>query len=204
MRIRSDDVGFWQPRYVAGETPWDFGGVPMALARWLEAESPSGRVLIPGCGAGHEVRAFHRAGWDVTAIDYAPAAVERAKAALGEIGGRHVRLADFFGDELGREFSVIYERTFLCSMPRDRWPDYVARMGELLSENGRLIGHFFFGQNDDPPPYPLTEQMQQALFGPAFTRLHDEPAIDSLPMFAGRERWQIWQKNVGESALAPA
>ena len=70
--MRSDEVGFWQPRYAAGETPWDFGGVPIALKQWLQRESAPGRVLIPGCGAGHEVRAFDAAGWDVTAIDYTP------------------------------------------------------------------------------------------------------------------------------------
>lgn len=193
MSIRSDDVGFWEPRYAAGATPWDFGGVPMALAQWLRAGSSPGRVLIPGCGAGHEVRAFHEARWDVTAIDYAPAAVERAKAALGKLGSK-VSIADFFHDDFGQGFDVVYERTFLCSMPRDRWPEYVARMAELLSHDGRLIGHFFFGENDDPPPYPVTEKMQQSLFSPALTRLHDEPAVDSLPMFGGCERWQIWQK----------
>ncbi|MFN2476330.1 MAG: methyltransferase [Chthoniobacterales bacterium] len=193
MSIRSDNVSFWEPRYAAGETPWDFGGVPMALARWVRTESSTGRVLIPGCGPGHEVRAFHDAGWDVTAIDYAPAAVEQAKAALGELG-RKVLLADFFRDEFGRGFDVIYERTFLCSMPRDRWPDYVTRTAELLRGGARLIGHFFLGENDDPPPYPLTEQMQHTLFSPAFAQLQNEPAVDSLPMFSGQERWQIWQK----------
>lgn len=202
MGIRSDDLGFWQPRYVAGATPWDFGGVPVALSRWLSAQSAAGRVLIPGCGAGHEVRAFHDAGWDVTAIDYAPAAVERAKAAFSDVETK-ISLADFFHDDFGRDFDLIYERTFLCSMPRNRWPEYVARMAELLRDDGRLIGHFFFGESDDPPPYPLRgDETQQAFFAPAFTRLHDEAAVDSLPMFVGRERWQIWQKNPASSTVA--
>ncbi|MDQ6625055.1 MAG: TPMT family class I SAM-dependent methyltransferase [Verrucomicrobiota bacterium] len=192
--MRSDQVDFWQPRYVSGETPWDLGGIPVALDRWLQHETRTGRVLIPGCGAGHEVRAFHEAGWDVKAIDYAPAAVERATAQLGDLAGK-VSLADFFADDLGRDFDVIYERTFLCSMPRDRWQSYVARTAGLLRQDGRLLGHFFFGENDDPPPYPLTDELQRALFGSTFSKQHDEPAVDSLPMFDGRERWQIWQKN---------
>jgi SAM-dependent methyltransferase len=192
--MRSDQVGFWQPRYAAGETPWDFGGVPIALKEWLQRESAPGRVLIPGCGAGHEVRAFDGAGWDVTAVDYAPAAVARAKAALGGLADK-VLLADFFSDEFGHDFDLIYERTFLCSMPPDRWPSYVRRIVELLGPRGRLIGHFFFGENEDPPPYPLNdERQQQALFEPALANQHYEAATDSLPMFVGRERWQVWHK----------
>jgi SAM-dependent methyltransferase len=201
MAARSDQVEFWEPRYVAGKTPWDFGGVPIALRRWLAQQPMPGRVLIPGCGAGHEARAFHDAGWDVTAIDYAPAAVARAKAMLGGLAVT-VLLADFFLHEFGRHFDVLYERTFLCSMPRDRWTDYVARMAELLDDDGRLVGHFFFGENDDPPPYPLTDQEQQALFESAFTKQQDEQATDSLPMFAGCERWQVWQKNAARVMLA--
>jgi SAM-dependent methyltransferase len=36
------------------------------------------KALIPGCGTGYEVRAFHQAGWKVTAIDFSPVAVEQA------------------------------------------------------------------------------------------------------------------------------
>lgn len=138
MSTRSDEREFWQPRYLTGDTPWDFGGVPIALAQWLRSQPSAGRVLIPGCGTGHEVQAFHDAGWKVVAVDYAPAAVSRARMILGDLGGK-VLLADFFTDGFGGEFDVIYERTFLCSMPRDRWPAYVNRIAELLAEGGRLV-----------------------------------------------------------------
>lgn len=193
MSIRSDDVRFWEPRYAAGATPWDFGGVPLALRRWLLAPHRRGRVLIPGCGSGYELRAFNEAGWNVTALDYAPAAVARAKANSGD-GAAEVVLADFFDGDFGRNFDVIYERTFLCSMPPDRWPSYIARMAELLGSGGLVVGHFYFGQNDDPPPYPLTDETQHALFTPLLRKLQDDLANDSLPMFAGCERWQVWQK----------
>ena len=71
-------VEFWDSRYRSGKTPWDYGGVPAALLNYLQTAQP-GRVLIPGCGSGYEVRAFHERGWDVLAIDYSPAAVERAR-----------------------------------------------------------------------------------------------------------------------------
>ena len=70
-------------RYAAGTTPWDFGGVPSALKSFIERSSIRGRVLVPGCGSGYEVQAFHAAGYDVSAIDFSPAAVDQAKRVLG-------------------------------------------------------------------------------------------------------------------------
>ena len=69
MNEKSDAIEFWETRYRAGRMPWDFGGVPRALTGWLHTATAPGRVLIPGCGSGYEVSAFHAAGWDVVAIE---------------------------------------------------------------------------------------------------------------------------------------
>lgn len=187
------DVEFWDSRYRDGRTPWDQGGVPNALTRWLGKASPAGRVLIPGCGFAYEVQAFHDAGWEVTAIDYSPAAVAHARQALGELGDKVV-LADFFASDFGREgFDVLYERTFLCALPPRMWPAYARRMSELLVDGGNLVGTFFYGVNHDPPPYPLTSAAADAVLGYYLRRVSDEAVTDSLPIFE-KERWQVWEK----------
>ena len=129
---KNDEPDFWTMRYAAGRTPWDFGGVPAALKSFLERSSIRGRVLIPGCGSGYEVQAFHTEGYDVSAMDFSPAAVEQAKRVLGVLAERII-LGDFFAYDFGqRRFDLIYERTFLCSMSPSRWPEYVDRMADLL------------------------------------------------------------------------
>src|SRR3954454_14863713 len=86
---------FWNDRFEQRFTPWDRGGVPLALEQFT-ARSPKARVaLIPGCGAGYEVAFLSKAGWDVTAIDFSPAAVAAARATLGPWAMRVVQ-ADFF------------------------------------------------------------------------------------------------------------
>ena len=190
----NDEVEFWQSRYIAGKTPWDFRGVPDAPARWLAARQSAGSVLIPGCGSAYELKAFHEAGWDVLGLDYTPAAVERARANLGPLGDR-VILADFFAhDFAGTRFDLVYERTFLCALPPHRWPAYIDRMHELLLPGGQLAGFFFFGEQSDPPPYPLTRAQQDMLFGSSFAVDIDDEVADSIALFAGRERWQVWRK----------
>lgn len=188
---------FWTARYGAGTTPWDFQGVPMALRSFLQRSPRVGRVLIPGCGSGYEIQVFCEAGFDVTAVDFSPLAVAQARARLGPLGDR-VRLADFFADDsIAGPFDLIYERTFLCSMPPTRWPDYGRRIAQLLSPGGRLVGFFFYGVEESGPPFPITEGQIGELFRGVFRRERDEPTVDSLPLFAGRERWQEWRRVLG-------
>lgn len=185
---------FWNSRYAARKTPWDFHGVPAALKAFLARSSPKGAVLIPGCGTGHEIRAFHEAGCDVSAIDFSRGALESARAALGPLAEK-ITLGDFFTHDFGpRRFDLVYERTFLCALHPDRWPAYAERIRRLLVPGGGWIGHFWYGRGSDPPPWPLTEEQAFELFGKAFRLRRSDPVPDSLPLFGGMERWQEWEK----------
>jgi thiopurine S-methyltransferase len=169
--------------------------VPAPLVAFAAQLPPRGRVLIPGCGSGYEVRLFQAAGWEADAIDFAPGAVERARAVLGELGAR-VRQADFFADDLGAGYDLVYERTFLCSLPPACWPAYAARVAQVLRPGGALAGVFFYGHEPEPPPFPLNASEASALFVPALELVEDRPipADDSLPLYAGGERWQVWRR----------
>ena len=185
---------FWNPRYVAGRTPWDFGGVPAALIRYLDQHPGRGkRALVPGCGSGYEVAALAHAGYAVTAIDFSPPAVARARANVGAaLAGRIVE-GDFFTYEFAdAPFEFVYERTFLCALPPALWPKIVARTAALLKPGGTLAGFYFFGEKDDGPPFGLAVDEAEKLFTAEFELVADEavPPAESLPLFAGKERWQ--------------
>jgi len=185
---------FWDARYARGETPWDFHGVPAALKAFLKT-SPTGSALIPGCGSAYEVRAFDEAGWKVTAIDFSPIAVERARSQLGSLSDRVVQ-DDFFTHDFGSQrFDLIYERTFLCSLPPNLWPAYVKRTTQLLRHGGKIAGIFLYGDEAEPPPYPLTPAKANELLGENFFLIKTLPVTDSLPLFAENERWQEWVLN---------
>ena len=176
----STQPDFWNTRYAAGKMPWDLGGVPTTLRSFLARAKPPGRVLIPGCGSGYEVRAFHDAGFEVTAIDFSTAALERARRILGQLR-RCVIEGDFFTHDFrAQKFDLIYERTFLCSLPPARWPAYVKRMTELLAKGKILAGIFLYGEEPEPPPYPLTEAQALELLSDDFELIRNEPVSDSF------------------------
>ena len=183
---------FWEKRFRESFTPWDAGRVPADLERFLAAEPRGARVLIPGCGSGYEVRAFVEAGHDVLAVDFAPAAVERAQRILGTLADR-VRLADFFEADPGAPYDLVYERAFLCSLPRALRPRYAERVAALLRPRGRIAGFFFFEEGERGPPFGMKSGELESLLSDRFERTEDRAVDDSIPIFAGKERWQIWK-----------
>src|SRR5438270_7177439 len=186
--------GFWSRRYASGRTPWTMDHVPKRLDGFIRSLPSGANVLIPGCGEDYRtIEAFARAGHRVTAIDFSPIAVERVKKSLPQLGDKII-FGDFFSyDFAAGIFDVIYERTFLCSLPPRLWTAYAARVAKLLRPRGALAGFFFYGEESDPPPYPLTESKAAEIFGDRFALLKTEPVTDSLSIFAGKEKWQEWQ-----------
>lgn len=185
---------FWDVRFDADFTPWDHGGVPRCLAGFAADEPAALRTLIPGCGAAHEVRFLAERNWPVLAIDFAASAVRQAQARLGPLAP-HVMEADYFGPSLKpASFDLIYERAFMCALPRVMRDDWARRTAELLVPGGRLAGFFFFDANEKGPPFGIGENDLQALLSPAFERIEERMPDDSIAVFAGREKWQIWRK----------
>lgn len=183
---------FWDERFSRNFTPWDHGGVPQALQAFAAASGPL-TTLIPGCGSAYELAYLAAAGWDATAIDFSPAAVAAGKAAAGPWAGR-VQEADFFSYQPAVPLQLIYERAFLCAMPRPMWPAVAARWAELLAPGALLAGYFFFDEAEKGPPFGASRAALDALLAPAFDRMADEPVSDSIAVFAGKERWQIWRR----------
>ncbi len=88
----------WEARYQSGDTPWDKGRAHPALLEWLANNSLTGRVLVPGCGVGHDVRAIAaQPGTDVTGLDLAPSAIASATRWTSS-PNVHYRLGDFLKD----------------------------------------------------------------------------------------------------------
>jgi SAM-dependent methyltransferase len=190
----SSQTVFWSKRWEVGKIIGDFGGVPPALLDYLHRTHTATTALIPGCGTGYEVRAFHEFGYDVSAIDFSAPAVAHAREVLGPLGDKVTQGNFFKHDFVGRQFGVVYERGFLCSLPVERWPGYVARMASLISRGGTLIRLFLYGQEPEPPPFPLTAEMARSLLGGHFRLVLDVPVSKSVPVYGGMEHWQEWER----------
>ena len=192
---------FWDERFEQGFTPWNRGAVPQDLQDYvqqIQQALPSSPVcLIPGCGHAHELGFLSEAGWQVTAIDFSPAAVATAKTQLSQWADRIVQ-ADFFSYTPNLPLSVIYERAFFCALPPTQRSAVVARWAQLLASGGQLIGYFLLDDADNAskkgPPFRAHPSEFFALMQNDFVLVEDKEVSDSLAVFEGKERWQVWQR----------
>lgn len=182
-------------RFREGVTPWDAGGVPARLSEWLGRRSLGLRILVPGCGAGYEIGVFAERGHRVLGIDFSDAAIEAARRRSG--GAAFLKKADFFDLDEG-PFDVVYERAFLCALPRARWHDWASRMAELVRPQGELAGFFYLDDNRRGPPFGTSREELERLLGARFALAEEVtiPAAQSIPVFLGKEIWQVWKRRL--------
>ena len=190
---RPEHPDFWCKRFGEGVTPWDAGRVQGDFASFVAARTQPLNTLIPGCGSAWEAShlADHR--WPVTALDFSPTAVACAREVLADQAVDLV-CADFFAWQPAQALDLIYERAFLCALPRKLWADWGTRVAELLPPGGLLAGYFFVCEQLKGPPFGILPEQLDALLLPNFECLTDQPVADSIPVFAGRERWQVWRR----------
>jgi SAM-dependent methyltransferase len=193
----------WENRYQQGETPWDKSAPAPELKFLLEAGLLRGRVLVPGCGRGHDARAIAAAGGaEVVGLDLAPSAVREARA-LGVTTDR-LRFEEGNLFSLPQEwigtFDWIWEHTCFCAIdPRDR-ELYVTSVHSLLRPEGRLLATFFIDPGLEPgeagPPFGVTPEQLDGFFGTRFS-LENEWAPRAS--YSGRENRELMRqlKRVG-------
>lgn len=179
----------WEDHYRRSETPWEKGAPSPPLVDFLARERVGGRVLVPGCGFGHDVRALAAQGAEVVGIDIAPAAVEAARK-VPPAGNERYELADLFAlpPPMRGSFDWVFEHTCFCAIDPAQRPAYVEAVAGALRPGGQVLAVFYLdpGQNspDEGPPFEVSLAELDRLFSPRFRLLREELPIRA---YAGRE-----------------
>ena len=188
----------WEDRYRTGDMPWEKGAAHPALIHFLKSNPVHGRVLVPGCGTGHDVRALAATADEVTGLDIAPSAIVRAKAQPA-VGGERYQLGDLFvlPEKLRAAFDVVFEHTCFCAIDPSLREKYVAAVASALKPGGHLLAVFYLEPGLDPgesgPPFGVTRAELDAFFSPRFTQLREwKPAV-TYPGREGRESCRLLQ-----------
>jgi SAM-dependent methyltransferase len=180
---------FWEKRFLAHDTPWDRGDPNPQLARWLDTKALEPcRILVPGCGSGYEVAVLAENGFDVTALDYAPAAVALTRERLERAKARATVVeADVLAWEASRPFDAIYEQTCLCALHPDHWVRYAQRLDRWLAPSGKLFALFMQAPRPGAadgliqgPPYHCDINAMRALL-PDATWIWPAPPYTRVP-----------------------
>lgn len=204
------DPEAWNARYVHGQTGWDRAGPAPALVALLarldgehtlrsrvapsprsgktapggepRASTAAARVLVPGAGYGHDAIAWARAGYDVTAVDFAPLAVQGLRDRAEAQGVQLEALsADIFAlpGALAGTFDIVWEQTCLCAIDPGRRDEYVSMLQRALVPGGRVYALLWNHERGGGPPFDLPSALAEGLFAPRFEVLDNTRQPDS-------------------------
>ena len=190
----------WQQHYETGHTPWNRGGPAPALGQWLGTHRMSGRVLVPGCGHGHDLTALAASGAEeITGLDIAPGGVAAAQERTAGLTNVRVLHGDLFTwcHEAGRgQFEWAFEHTCFCAIPRERRDDYVSAIAAALRPGGHLLAVFYLrpwdegeDQEQGPPFGTSTEELDARFAGPFALVSSVVPDVS----YAGREGKELFR-----------
>ena len=211
---------FWDRRYQQGQDGWELGQPAPPLKAFLSdhplAPQPPSRVLVPGCGRGHEVRLLAELGFAVVGLDFSAEAITAARQASPTPSTNLQWLqADLFDRAalatagLGAaSLQGVLEHTCFCAIEPDQRPDYLRTVMELLAPGGWLLGLFWCHSRPGGPPYgseagELARQFQAA----GLVQDHWQPASHSATGRQGQARdneWLgLWHKPPGPASRGP-
>lgn len=194
----------WEQRYRSGDTAWDRGAPAPALLRFLEEQPLTGRVLVPGCGFGHDAAAIGAAGArQVVGLDLAPSAVAgaRARHSLPILTFENGDFLDGTGDwmaPLDGPFDSLFEHTLFCAINPARRLEYARSAAASVRPGGLFLAIFYMTPDPtrgDGPPFGTQGPELDALFSSFFKRVEETVPDAAYPGREGRELLVLFRRN---------
>ncbi len=141
--------------------PWSDGRPNPLVVEWIVGQQDFGRALVVGCGLGEDAAFLDQRGWDVTAFDLSPTAIEWAKEMFSEskVNWLSADLLDL-PEDWNSSFDLVLEVHILQAIPESVRIQASPKLAPLVREGGNLvcIGRY---QTDEEavegPPWPLSK-----------------------------------------------
>lgn len=181
------NANYWDTQYQNNEINWDLHQVSPPLKKYFDQlENKNIAILIAGCGNAYEAEYLYALGFqNITLVDIShtlvAALIEKFKDTT-----INVVYQDIF--EHNGQYDLIVEQTLFCAIDPSLRKKYVAKMHELLSKNGKLVGLLFDKEFENPgPPFGGCKCQYEPLFSPYFTFNTFEACINSIQQRQGEE-----------------
>jgi len=147
------DFGNWVKRifyftWYLRKPPWDTGISPPELLEFLQNHQP-GRALDLGCGTGTNVLTMAQHGWEVTGVDFIPAAVKAAREKLrrARVTARILNNDVTRMDTITGAYNLVLDIGCYHALTRPAKIDYERKLNFRLSSGGTFL---LFGFRSSP------------------------------------------------------
>lgn len=137
------DEAYWSGKYKQQLMGWDAGSITTPIKEYIDQlEDKNLRILVPGCGNGHEVQYLHDN--DFTNVTVVDISAEPFAGLINKCSNWHEDsfiVNDFF-NIIGK-YDLIVEQTFFCALDPQMRHNYASKMHDLLAHEGKLVGVLF-------------------------------------------------------------
>ncbi len=165
------------------------------LVDWLKenhVKKTNKTACVIGCGVGDDAQALSEFGFDVTAFDISPSAIELCKDRYKDTNVNYV-VADLFDypKEWFEKFDVIYECNTIQVLPNGYRKKARVAMSSLLAKDGYILVSCRSrneGEKEDEIPFPLSKsEMDEFVTIDKLTLIsflaYDDEQVPSVPHF---------------------
>jgi SAM-dependent methyltransferase len=139
--------------YRLGFTPWDGHPLAQSLRNLVEGNDfgdsqdspalPATTALELGCGTGDAAIYLAKQGWQVTAVDFVPAALDKARAKARvdnvTVNFAQANVTRLSSAGLGDNFALIVDNGCLHNMNDDDRDAYVREVSAVAAADARLL-----------------------------------------------------------------
>jgi SAM-dependent methyltransferase len=158
---------YWDDRYLVKDTGWDLNGPHPAILHTLhQLKMIRSKILVLGCGRGHDAALLAQQGHIVTAIDFSDDAITQAQSLYGSIPHLQFIKKDVFQlpQSFDGTFDLVFEHTLYCALPPQMRDDLNKVWRRALHDQGHFLGILPLFERPDGPPYSSTEwELRQRL-----------------------------------------
>jgi SAM-dependent methyltransferase len=178
---QDDPTGWFERLYSAASegaavVPWDRGTAHPLLVDWVATAGPHGagqRALVVGAGTGWDAELVADQGYDTTAFDISPTAVETAESNHPDSKATY-QVADLLNPpvEWHRAFDLVVEIYTVQALPIRLQPEATQHVADFVRPGGSLVVIAAARDDDTPddsvegPPWPLTRAAIDAFATP--------------------------------------
>jgi SAM-dependent methyltransferase len=189
---------YWTQIYHDEKNPgWNLGEPAEALKDMLpRLKLPKSRILVLGCGEGHDAAFFAQSGHVVTGVDFSEEAIARAQKNYEGVAGLSFVQQDVFklDPKFQSAFDIVFEHTCYCAIEPSRRKDLVKVWRQALHDQGQLMGVFFTMYKKQGPPYGGSEWELRQRLKDSFQFLFWGRWNQSRPTRQGKELFVFAQK----------
>lgn len=181
------DANFWNDLYINHDTGWNIGTISTPIKEYIDQlDNKNLRILIPGCGLGHEGRYLHEQGFKNThLLDFSQEAIDTFQEQNPGFPKENLHVEDFFSHQ--GEYDLIIEQTLFCALDPSLRQKYSDKTSELLKKGGKLVGLLFNREFEEGPPFGGTKEEYEQYFKPNYSVIRMEECYNSIEKRKGTE-----------------